>query len=151
MLKLSTILMMLMCLLLGILIGIGVKTVLVKIDGTTSKVYTEQQQPKKIIVITFDKSHQAEFFAQMRKFADKWSFAIRIAPAGSDEGVYLIQMWREDIKVIAMNEYEPGRFSMGFFETYSTRPVSQQYFDEEVSDLESFIREIPGAKFSIEK
>lgn len=149
--KLSTIVIMLMCLLLGFLAGYSTKTVAVMINKDTDKISQEQQQPKKTIVITFDESQQDEFFNQVKKFADKWAYSIRIAPTYPGSEVYLIQMWREDIKVIAGNNYGAGRFSMGFFETYPTHPVPDQYFNEEVSDLENFISEIPDATFSVEK
>jgi spermidine/putrescine-binding protein len=149
--KLSTIVTMLICLLLGIFIGVGVTTVFIKMDESTNKTYVEQQQPKKIVVITFDQIHQEEFFAQIRKFAEKWAYAIRIAPTELDGDVYLIQMWREDIKIIAVNNYDPGRYSMTFLDTYPARPVPEKFFEEEVGDLESFIRDIPDAEFSVEK
>lgn len=151
MVKLSTMMMMLMSLLLGVLIGVGAKTIAVKMYETPDQISSEQQQPKKTVVISFEENQQDEFFAQIRRFAEKWDYAIRIAPTGSDSKGYLIQMWREDIKIIAVNNFGPGRFSIGFFETYPTRPVPQQYFDEEVSDLKNFIDEIPGATLSVEK
>jgi len=60
-------------------------------------------------------------------------------------------MWREAIKIIAINNYGAGRFSMALYETYPDHPVPDSYFDEEVSDLEKFISEIPGATLSVEK
>jgi spermidine/putrescine-binding protein len=142
---------MFICLLLGIFIGVGVTAVFTKMDESTNKTYNEQQQPKKIVVITFNQIHQEKFLAQIRKFAEKWAYAIRIAPTELDRDVFLIQMWREDIKIIAVNNYGPGRYSMAFLDTYPARPVPEKYFEEEVSDLESFIREIPEAEFSVEK
>ena len=151
MVKPSTIFMMFICLVSGIFIGIGVKTVSLKRDEKTEKRYIEQPQSKKVMVITFDDAQQDKFFTQIRAFADKWNYAIRIASAGPNIGVYSIEMWREDIKIIAINNYGAGRFSMAFYETYPDHPVPDQYFEEEVSDLEKFISEIPGATLSVEK
>lgn len=141
-----TILLAVASLLLGVLIGIGIKTVAEMIQNGNPG-----QLPRRSITIKIDPSQQEELLAQLRSFADKWRYAIRIAPDSPSGDSFLIQMFREDMKIIGTNPFKPGTFGISFYDTNPAYPVPGLYFDDEISDLKKFVSEIPGATFSVEK
>ena len=60
--------------LLGIFGGIGIKSMSFQTENRT-------QHARRTILVTIDKSQWDELFIRLRKFADKWGYAIRIAPS----------------------------------------------------------------------
>jgi hypothetical protein len=87
----------------------------------------------------------------MRKFSDKWKYAILIDPSSLNPEKFDIYLWRYDMRASGTYPTDPGTFSIGFFYTDPTAPVPEKFFDEEISDLKSFISEIPNATFVVEK
>jgi hypothetical protein len=134
------------CLTLGILIGIGIKTVAEMMQSDDSG-----QLPRRSVSIKVDSSQQEELLAQLNDFADKWRYAVRIAPVNPSGDSFLIQMFREDMKIIGTNPFEPGTFKIRFYDTNPTYPAPGLFFDEEIRDLKKFVNEIPGATFTVEK
>jgi hypothetical protein len=140
--KLMMICFLLLGLLLGIWAGIAIKTFQIG-----NRVGT--QHAIRVVRITIDPSQQEKLFVQIRKFADKWRYAIRIAPLDPSNETFSIQLWRSDMKLSGLYPNDPGTLDIGFFYTDPAQPVSSQYFDEEISDLKSLINEIPGATLAI--
>ena len=101
--------------------------------------------------MTIDTSHQQAFFDQLRKFADKHDFTILIdvQPSGAED--FLIYMTREDITISGANPFSPAEYRLGIFDAAPQRPVSETVLDDLVNDLKSFVGEVPGATFSVEK
>ena len=58
-----------------------------------------------------------------------------------------MQMWREDLKVIAVNPSEPGAFRISFYENDS-EPVKPASIDGLITNLKSTIGKIQGLTFS---
>jgi hypothetical protein len=106
--------------------------------------------PRRLVTVIINQSQQDELFVRLRKFADKWGYAILITPT-SQSGLFRVDMWRSDIKVGGVYSAEFGELQIAFSYTESRRPVPERYFDEEVSDLKSFISQIPNATFSVGK
>jgi len=130
------------CLMLGLLLGyFGSKMAMAEKEKGTS----EAAAPIRIVEITIDESQQEELFTQLRKYADEWRYAIRIAPTSTSSRRFLIQMWREDIKLIGVYPSDPGELKLGFYYTNPAIPVPDLFFDTEIRDLRGFISEIPGA------
>jgi len=136
------------CLLLGILLCIlgclGIKMM-------TPQKQTYPQDAKRIVDITIDTSQREDFFAQLRKFADKHDFTILIdvQPSGPED--FLIYMTREDILISGTNVFAPGEYGFGFYHADLLHPAPDSVFDDLISDLKSFISEVPGTTFSVEK
>lgn len=107
------------------------------------------QQAIRVVRITIDPSQQEKLFAQLQKFADKWRYAIRIAPLDPQNKTFSIQMWRSDIKLLGLYPNDPGTLDIGFFYTDPAQPIPSRYFDEEIKDLEDLINDIPGSTLSI--
>ena len=136
----------LICLLLGLFLGFfgGKMTIAEKTKDTS-----EGEAPIRIVEIIIDESQQEELFTQMRRFADEWGYAIRIARIVQYEDDFIIQMWREDIKLFGTYPSDPGELKIGFYYTYPDIPVPKIFFDREISDLRNFIDEIPGATLTV--
>ena len=134
------------CLVLGLFLGFlaGKMTIAEKTKDTS-----EGEAPIRIVEITIDESQQEELFTQMRKFADKWRYAIRIAPIVQYEDDFIIQMWREDIKLFGTYPSDPGELKIGFYYTNPAIPVPEMFFDTEIRDLQVFINDIPGAILTV--
>ena len=143
--------MMFMCLLLGIIVGIGIKTLTTTEQGTETIPY--EKLPRRKFIITIERRQQEELFSQLKKFADKGGFAIRIAPITPSGEDFSIEMWREDIKIFGANPFNPGEFRIGFYDTDGAYPypAPEWALDDLENDLKSFIGEISNATFSLEK
>jgi len=154
--KLNTVLSLLLALGIGLCIGlslglfggigIGKITTVVKPDFSSKATY-----PIRNVYITIDPSQREELFAQLRKFASKWKYAILIDPSSLNSEKFFIELWRSDMRASGSNPFDPGAFSIGFFYTDPASPVLEKYFDEEIADLKIFISEIPGATLTVEK
>ena len=136
------------CLLLGLVLGAWIGT-----STNTPRVENDPRTRHAIrgVRITIDPSRQEDLFFQLQKFADKWRYAIRIAPLDPAGESFTVQMWRSDIMLSGLYPNDPNTLDIGFFYTNPAVPVPERYFDEEISDLEKHISEIPGSLFSVEK
>jgi hypothetical protein len=142
----SLILGILLCLLLCVLGGIGIK----RMTKTTDNSY--EQLPRRKVDITIDTSQRQVFFDQLRKFADKHAFTILIdvQPAGSEH--FLVYMTRGDIWIIGDNVFKLGEYRFGFYDAnYGPPTATESVLDDLLNDLQSFISEVPSATFSVEK
>ena len=155
-LKLNTVVFLLLALGIGLCIGlsfglfggirIGKITTVVQPDFSSRRIL-----PIRGVNITIDPSQREELFVQLRKFADKWNYAILIKPQSLNTETFDIMLWRSDIRASGLNPFDRGTFSIGFFYTDPTSPVPEKFFDEEIADLEIFISEIPGATLTVDK
>ena len=109
------------------------------------------QDAKKIVNVTIDTSQREEFFDQLRKFAAKHNFTILIDSQPSGDEDFLISMTGGDIEIDGDNAFAPGEYGFGFYHADLLHPAPDSAFDDLISDLESFINEVPGATFSVEK
>ena len=145
--RLNAAIWLLLGLLIGVVIGLSINSIRMKEAlevSTADPAFT----PGRVVDITIDQSQQEELFAQLQKFAEKWHYAIRIAPVfeGSDD--FHVGLWRTDMKVIGAYLSSSGQLQLAFTDTESTRPTPAEYFEKEIQDLKSFIDEIPNATFT---
>lgn len=127
-------------LLFGLLGGISMKTMAHKLN--------DPEAPIRKTVVAIDKSQHEQLFEKVRRFADRHAFAIRIAPTTPSGEDFIIQLWREDIKVIGVNSFDPGEFEIFFYENDDAHKISDAHINVLIDDLKNFVCEIPGATFS---
>jgi len=140
--KLSPIIYLLIGLFLGFLAGrMGM--------AENVKDTSEGTAPIRTVEITIDPSQQDELFEQMRKFADEWKYAIRIAPLDQFGEKFVIEMWRLDMKLFGTYPSDPGELKIWFYYTNPAIPVPEMFFDTEIRDMKKFISEIPGATLNV--
>ncbi len=133
---------------LGLFGGIGIG----KITTVTQPDFSSRTiSPIRNVYITIDPSQRDELFAQIRKYTEKWNYAILIDPSSLNPEKFDIYLWRTDIRAAGTYPTDPGTLSIGFYYTDPVSPVPEEYFDEEIADLKVFISEIPGATFTVEK
>jgi hypothetical protein len=154
MLTQSTKLTMIGFLLLGVLLGLFVgyeggsviKTA-VKEMVQNSTDNSENGAPVKSVTVSIQSGQREFLFDQLRRFAEKNFFAIRITHLMASS--YTIEMWREDIEIFGSFENDDGILSISFhhnqFEQPVPQPVSESVFSDLMNDLQSFISEVPSA------
>lgn len=76
--------------------------------------------------VTIASDARREFVDEMTNFSDKHQFAIRIGSADPDEIDLIIQMWREDFKVIVNNPLGRYTFNVGIYPTCSDNVDTDQ-------------------------
>ena len=132
------------CFLLSVLGCLGIKMMEKANDNSSG------QLPKRKVDITIDTTQRQVFFDQLRKFAEKYDFAIRIdvQPSGPED--FLIYMTREDIIISGANIFAPGEYKLGVYDADRQHPMPESVFDDLVNDLKTFVSVVPGTTFSIE-
>jgi hypothetical protein len=154
--KLNTVVYLLLTLCIGLCIGIFLGF----FGGMRIGKITTTEKPKnpsgailpiRGVNITIDPSQRDELIVQIRKFADKWKYAILIDPNSLNPEKFEVYLWRYDIRAEGGYPTDPGTLGIGFYYTDQTRPVPERFFDEEIADLKAFISVIPGATFTIDK
>ena len=90
------------------------------------------------------------FFRQMRRFADVHGFAIRIAPTEPGNQRFLLQLFREDIKIYGTNSAERGVFGLGIY-TNSDLVPSKNTLDDTVEALKREVIQEAGVTLSRER
>ncbi len=108
------------------------------------------QLPLRTVTVTLNEGTRDRFFDELKKFADTYAFAIRIAPNHPDLKHFLIQMWRVDIKGIGSNVLEIDEFNISFYNN-SNHPVGAEAVERVVVGLKQAIEKIPGATSSDSK
>ena len=87
------------------------------------------------------------FLGEVTKFADKEMFAIRISEPRGDGVHFLVQMWREDVKIIILNPFDdPAQFSCAFYLT-GTEPVPDEVIEALAKHLKGDLSLVSGVVF----
>jgi hypothetical protein len=60
-------------------------------------------------------------------------------------------MWREDVKITALNDPPPGKFRVGIFDTDSAVSIPEWAVDALLKKLINYIEEIPNVTITEEK
>lgn len=114
---------------------------------------TKSQSPVGTITVLVEKSARDLFFDQLKKFAEKHAFAIRIAPIRPDGEHFAVDMWRTDIKIFGDNPFDsvdPAEFRIDLYEN-SPQPVPAEQLNFLVNDLKRFMGEVRGVTLQVPK
>jgi hypothetical protein len=106
----------------------------------------QPEAPIRSVFVVVREGTQPQLVKQLRNFAESNAFAIRVASTTPSERHVLAQMWREDIKVIARNPFDP-EFRISFYRN-SVEPVPPEILDVLVDELKRSIAEVEGAVIS---
>lgn len=109
------------------------------------KARSDSETPIRKIEVSFDEGQHEQFFEQMKAFSDKHGFAIRVAPTTPTGKDFIIEMWREDLKILAVNPFDPGIFKIGIYKN-DGQEIPSEYLDKLIDDFEGFSRKVAGAK-----
>lgn len=95
------------------------------------------------VSIKLGEADKTVFFTALKEFSDKYAFAIRIAPSTPDNRRFLIQMWRDDFKIIGTNAVSVDRFNLSVFKNRSREHTPEALADL-ISAMRDAINRIPG-------
>jgi hypothetical protein len=113
---------------------------------------SEGQAPISALRITIDVSRREELFDQLQKFASKHSFRLLIRDVEVIPKGIFIEMYRDDIEIHAGSDAsDPTMIDLGIYERDPKHPTQIATVDVLVSDLRSFISEIPNVTITEEK
>jgi hypothetical protein len=125
--------------------GILIKTTMKEMEQN-SKANSEYGAPVKSITIAVQANERELLFDQLRRFAKKNFFAIRIVGFPSS---YNVEMWREDINIGGLFWIDDKTLSLSFhnnqFEQHLSQPLPESVFEDLMNDLQTFISEVPSA------
>lgn len=108
---------------------------------------SEGQLPLKILMITIDVSRRDELFARLQKFADNHAFEFHLDFHDANKKIFLVGMYRDDLKILAGNvPNDPITIDLGIYEQNPADPTLKKVVNDLVSDLKSFLNEIPNIK-----
>ncbi|HXQ35130.1 MAG TPA: hypothetical protein VN843_14035, partial [Anaerolineales bacterium] len=111
-----------------------------------SKANSEYGAPVKSITVNVEADQRELLFDQLRRFAKKNFFAIRIVSFPSSDH---IEMWREDINIGGLFWIDDKTLSLSFhnnqFEQHLSQPLPESVFEDLMNDLQIFISEVPSA------
>jgi hypothetical protein len=109
------------------------------------------RDPRRSAIVIIEISRREEFFDQLRKFADKQRFMILIDPQPAGPEEFLISITGGDIEIDGANPFAPGEYHLGFYDIDHMHSAPEAVLDDLVNDFISFISEVQGTTFSIEK
>ena len=114
----------------------------------TSK-YSEGQSPIRGLQITIAVHQREELFTRLRTFAEKHDFEFHLDFYDGDKKIFLVAMYREDIKILAVDVTNaPTVIELDFYERDPANPTPTDTVDALFGDLKSFISEIPNVTIS---
>ena len=114
------------------------------VNGKVVAAKSDSELPIRTVTILLKEGTQDQFFDQLRKFADTYAFAIRIAPTNPDMLHFLAQMFREDIKVIGANPFKASEFYVSFYKN-DDHPVETASLNQMVVGLKQAVEQVRGA------
>ena len=97
------------------------------------------------IKITVPQYQWERFFGDIKKFAERNSFEVRVAKPKSDKDLVFVDLWRPDMAISGGNVFEPQEFEIAFYidpEKGGTPEVAA----EVEQALKNAIASVPGAK-----
>lgn len=126
--------------------GILIKTTMKEMQQNSSA-DSEYGAPVKSITIAVQADERELLFDQLRRFAKKNFFAIRITDFRPSS--YNVEMWREDINIGGLFWIDDKTLSLHFhnnqFEQHLSQPLPESVFVDLMNDLQTFISEVPSA------
>jgi len=124
------------------------------IGGQIRPVGAATQLPLRTIDIILARDLREQYVIQIRKFSDTYAFAIRVSQSSPDPDDILVQLWREDVKLIAVNGSDTGAsdltYFIGIYEN-GDHPIPVTAVDQLVEGLRDTVGQIEGAIFTITK
>ena len=109
---------------------------------------SESENPRFSQSVAIPTGSREQFFEAIRAFSAKNDFAYRIAPSNPGTGSYLVQLWRDDIKLVAVNSLTPTEFTYYIYDTCSCGPsLPQSQLLAVAGELRQAISQVKSAKF----
>jgi hypothetical protein len=118
---------------------------LVAIASTCQADTPQSELPRRTERFVIEVGARDSFFEALRQFAERNAFAVRIAPNSPTAKSSLIQLWREDLKVIGVNPFVPEEFRISFYDNCS-HPLPAERLDALADELRESLNRVKGVK-----
>jgi hypothetical protein len=104
-------------------------------------------RPIRSIVVFVSDGARDQFLARVGKFAEEQAFTTRVSQTRPDGRHFLVQLWREDVNMTAVNPFtDPTEFRIDLYQT-GTQPVPPRLVEALIGDLTKSLRNIEGLTF----
>jgi hypothetical protein len=101
------------------------------------------QRPIASVRLNVSDSARDQFIDRLKKFGEADAFAIRVVHTRRDDQHFLVELWRADVNITAINPFDdPKEFGVFIYQT-GLDAVSPAQLDALMNDLKG-ISEIPG-------
>jgi len=111
---------------------------------------TDAGMPIKVVNVTIRKEFLNQFVSQTKKFAEDNAFAIRVAHSSPNPNDILLQLWREDVKLIGVNIANTDStnlaFEIGFYRN-GDKLISGDSITQLVVDFKKTVGQVQSATF----
>jgi hypothetical protein len=108
----------------------------------------EVAKPIGAITVLVSQGARNDFLQEVKKFADSKAFAIRVGQPQHDDTHFLLQMWREDIKITVLNPFDdPSEFRVYFYQNDAER-TTLVLADALLKDFSESVSKIYGVVIS---
>jgi len=94
--------------------------------GGSTEVKSESETPRFSLSVSIGKNSREQFFSAIRSFSESHAFAYRIAKSDRNGEHYLVQLWREDVKLVAVNPFSATEFQVDIYNTCTCEPTLPQ-------------------------
>jgi hypothetical protein len=126
---------------------------MVTVDENLATAKSNSESPIRAVQVTISKVALDQYTSQIRKFADTYSFAIRVSHSSPSPEDILVQMWREDVKIIGVNASDPGArevtFDIALYRSCDcVGPIQKASIDQLIHGLQQTVGQVHGAVFS---
>ena len=122
-------LLLIICILLFVVVGIGMNTL-------EDKMIDDSELPIRKILIEVKTNQRDVFFYEIKAFSEKHGFAVRVAPTTPSGDDFIIEMRREDFKIIGVNTFDSEKFQLGVYKN-EMQEIPATYINSLLDDFDS--------------
>jgi hypothetical protein len=95
--------------------------------------------------ITVPQDQWERFFGDIKKFAERNTFEVRVAKPKPDKDLVFVDLWRPDMAISGGNVFEPQEFEIAFY-IDPEKGGAPEVAAEVEQALKNAIASVPGAK-----
>ncbi|QDP00849.1 hypothetical protein [Thalassotalea sp. PS06] len=128
------------------LVGLIVAVACVAFGYSTIPDTDDVENPIYSITFKISPTTRNVFYSRIEAFAEANAFAIRSAPTRPNSDSSLTQLWREDIKIIGVNPFDPNVYNFHFYNNDSV-PVNPKSLSYLVQEIKAVVKNLKGASF----
>ena len=100
--------------------------------------------------ITVPQDQWERFFGDIKKFAERNNFEVRVAKPKPDKDLVLVDLWRPDMAISGGNVFESLEFEIAFY-IDPDKGGTPESAAGVASDLKDTIAKVPGVQVSLEE
>lgn len=103
--------------------------------------------PAVSLEVTVDSGRGGQFVNALQSIAEKRGFAIRVGHPNPSPEYVLVQMFRDDIEIVAVNSRSPDKFGIGLYKVHDDDIEASKV--EVLDELRAALRGIPGGTLTV--